>query len=65
MIFRTLDYIFVSSECQVESFGVYPPPLDDTNKFDTDLAIPPSNGPYPTPEWPSDHSLLAATISYP
>ena len=65
IFFRTLDYIFVSPECNVESVGVYPSSDIDENKYETELSIPYCHGPFPNSLWPSDHSLIAATISYP
>lgn len=73
---RTLDYLFISTECSVESAQVYP--FSDANaqtahlpngeRVDglsrSPLPIPASNGPYPNALWPSDHSLLDVTVRY-
>jgi hypothetical protein len=65
---RTLDYIFFSPECSVQSAHIYPLTVTGESSEDPlrrgDLPIPPSRGPYPNVSWPSDHLLLEATLRY-
>jgi hypothetical protein len=65
---RTLDYIFISSECSVLSAEVYPAGAQTESSVDSSptgsLQISPSNGPFPNASWPSDHLLVDVCLTY-